>query len=143
MKIISPSAEIVLPMDGQDMLRDIEWAGRNCYKSEDRITADSAPEFVRDLIINGHESVLEHCSFSARIVCDRGVSHELVRHRLASYCVSGDTAIRSISQKTWTAKQLFEWQGDPERKGRIKLMNIRRKARYVSTRVYLVDNKGC
>lgn len=88
MKIIEPSVEFITPMDeevGRDMLRRVELIGRTCYKSEDRITEESAEKFVQNLIKRGHESVLEHCSFTLRFICDRGVSHEIVRHRLASY----------------------------------------------------------
>ena len=86
MKIIDPSVEIRLPMSGADMLRQIELCGRVCYKSEDKITDTSAEAFVRGIIKRGHEAVLEHASLSAKFVCDRGVSHEIVRHRLAAYC---------------------------------------------------------
>jgi thymidylate synthase (FAD) len=60
----------------------IEVAGRVCYKSEDKITPESAKAFVTGLIKRGHESVLEHVSFSFRCITDRGVTHELVRHRI-------------------------------------------------------------
>ncbi len=63
----------------------IEAAGRTCYKSEDRITAESAEKFVKHVVDSGHESVLEHGNITVKFVCDRGVSHELVRHRLAAY----------------------------------------------------------
>ena len=63
----------------------IEMAGSTCYKSENRVSSDSAEEFVRNLILNQHEAMLEHSSLSVRFICDRGVSHELVRHRLASF----------------------------------------------------------
>ena len=85
MKIINASYHIETPIDGAGMLKRIEKAGRTCYKSEDRITDESAKSFVRKLIERGHESVLEHESITVRFVCDRGVSHEIVRHRLASY----------------------------------------------------------
>lgn len=85
MRIVAPSAEIVAMEDGADLLRRIEAAGRTCYKSEDRITPDSAAAFVERILKSGHHSVLEHASCTVRFVCDRGVSHELVRHRLASY----------------------------------------------------------
>ena len=85
MKIINASYHIETPIDGAEILKRIEKAGRTCYKSEDRITAESATAFVRMLIERGHESVLEHASITVRFVCDRGVSHEIVRHRLASY----------------------------------------------------------
>lgn len=71
--------------NGATLLRRIETAGRVCYKSEDRITSDSASKFVHKLLRSGHLSVIEHAVATVRIVCDRGVSHELVRHRLASY----------------------------------------------------------
>lgn len=86
MKIIKPSVEFVTPIDGKAVLEHIEECGRVCYKSEDRITEGSAEAFVKNLIKRGHEAVLEHYSFTVKFICDRGVSHELVRHRLASYC---------------------------------------------------------
>lgn len=86
MKIIEPKVEFVTPINGGLILKRIEECGRVCYKSEDRITDDSAEKFIRNIIQRGHEAVLEHCSFTVKFTCDRGVSHELVRHRLASYC---------------------------------------------------------
>lgn len=85
MRIIPPSFEILAMQDGQEMVRNIELAGRTCYKSEDKVTDDSAARFVKMIIKSGHESVIEHASVSVRFVCDRGVTHELVRHRIAAY----------------------------------------------------------
>ena len=68
--------------DGDQMLTNIAAAGRVCYQSESK--SDDAA-FVRKRIKQGHESILEHEKISVRIICDRGVSHELVRHRIASY----------------------------------------------------------
>ena len=89
MKVVKQSVEIMgcggLPIDGVAMLKHIELCGRVCYKSEDKITDESAERFVRRIIKSGHDSVLEHASITVRFVCDRGVSHEIVRHRLASY----------------------------------------------------------
>lgn len=85
MKIINATYSIETPIDGAEILKRIEKAGRTCYKSEGRITAESAENFVRKLIERGHESVLEHESIAVLFVCDRGISHEIVRHRLASY----------------------------------------------------------
>ena len=94
MKIINASYSIETPIDGAEILKRIEKAGRTCYKSEDRITAESAEAFVRMLIERGHESVLEHESITVRFVCDRGVSHEIVRHRLASYSQESQRYVR-------------------------------------------------
>ena len=85
MQIIQPSVEIMSAVDGQAILRHLEVVGRTCYKSEGLITDTSAETFVRKLIARGHEAIIEHESISVRFICDRGVSHELVRHRLASY----------------------------------------------------------
>lgn len=85
MTVIKPYTEIMTPINGEEILRHIELCGRICYKSEDKITPDSSLRFVGGLIKRGHESVLEHFSFSVRFVCDRGVTHEIVRHRIASY----------------------------------------------------------
>ncbi len=85
MKIITPTIGIEEDIDGEDILWRIERAGRTCYKSEAKVTPESARSFVAMLIKRGHESVLEHEKITVRIVCDRGVTHELVRHRIASY----------------------------------------------------------
>lgn len=85
MKIIEPYYAIETPTNGEAILAHIEKCGRTCYKSEDKITPDSARAFVTRLIKSGHESVIEHFSVTVRFICDRGVSHELVRHRLASF----------------------------------------------------------
>lgn len=89
MKMIKPSYEILTEIsdNGIKELQHIERIGRVCYKSEDRITEDgeSAKKFVGTLIRNGHEAMIEHSTLSVKFVVDRGVSHELVRHRIASF----------------------------------------------------------
>ena len=86
MKIIEPYAELLSVINGLEMLKAIEKAGRTCYKSEGKITDVSAPKFVRQIIENNHDAMLEHApSISIRFICDRGVSHEIVRHRLFSF----------------------------------------------------------
>lgn len=86
MKIIPASVEFMSPIDGKAILTHLEKCGRVCYKSEDKIAEGSAEKFLAGIIKRGHEAVLEHCSFTVKFICDRGVSHEIVRHRLASYC---------------------------------------------------------
>lgn len=83
MNIIKPSFKIehITP----DALQLIERAGRTCYKSEDKITPESAKTFARMIMKRGHLSVIEHSQMTVRIICDRGVTHEIVRHRLAAY----------------------------------------------------------
>ena len=86
MKIIEPSVELVDDFDAVAIMKKIERAGRVCYKSEGNIKNDSAEKFIRGIIKRGHESVIEHAAISFKIICDRGVTHELVRHRIgASY----------------------------------------------------------
>lgn len=85
MKVISPSFEILSEMEPEIILKNIEAFGRVCYKSESAITSDSAERFIRKIISNGHESVIEHEKMTVKIICDRGVTHEIVRHRIASY----------------------------------------------------------
>jgi thymidylate synthase (FAD) len=84
-KVIKSSVEIIDSFDGLDVIKKIELCGRVCYKSEGKIKEGSAEKFVAALIRNGHESVIEHVSFTVKFIVDRGVSHEMVRHRLASY----------------------------------------------------------
>lgn len=83
MRLLKPLSEIL--HINTEALQLIEYAGRTCYKSEDKISQTSAPQFAKMILERGHESVIEHASATVRFVCDRGVSHEIVRHRLASY----------------------------------------------------------
>jgi thymidylate synthase (FAD) len=85
MKIIKPSYEILDQIDGQAILKKIELCARVSHKSEGNITPTSAARLVKRLIDLGDESVLEHVSITVRFICDRGVSHELVRHRIAAF----------------------------------------------------------
>lgn len=85
MRIISPTFEIIAMEKGADILERIESVGRTCYQSGDKITNNSSIAFVKKILDLGHHSVIEHVVATVRIICDRGVTHELVRHRLASY----------------------------------------------------------
>lgn len=83
MILIKPSTEILSITSFP--LELIEKAGRTCYKSEDKITENSNIDFSKMILKRGHESVIEHVSATVKFICDRGVSHEIVRHRIASY----------------------------------------------------------
>ena len=91
MNLVKPSFDIIniMTLNSEDVgggaLTLIELAGRTCYKSEEHITPSSAVKFVQKLNSLGHESVLEHSAMTVRFICDRGVSHELVRHRLCAF----------------------------------------------------------
>ena len=113
MEIIKPSFEIMTTKVEIDLIMPrLEACGRTCYKSEDKITPGSADKFIRMIIDRGHETVLEHAILSVRIVCDRGVTHEIVRHRIASYsqestryCDYAGNGIQLIHPLGLTAKQ--------------------------------------
>jgi thymidylate synthase (FAD) len=83
MRVVAPSVELLFITP--DAARLLELAGRTCYKSEDRITEDSAAAFVQMIEKRGHHSVVEHAYATFRIITDRGITHEIVRHRIASY----------------------------------------------------------
>lgn len=85
MRVTEPGFEIITPVDREACYRHIELCGRVCYKSEGNIEEGSAERLIRSMLARGHESPIEHYSVSVRIITDRGVSHEWVRHRLASY----------------------------------------------------------
>jgi thymidylate synthase (FAD) len=82
MKIVQPSFSIV---DHNDLLRNIELGGRVCYKSEDKMGDGSDLALIEKLKSLNHESVFEHGVITVKFVTDRGVTHELVRHRLAAF----------------------------------------------------------
>jgi len=89
MEIVKQSHEILFPVDIKEaasgILHLIELAGRTAYKSEDKITEGSAEKFIRSILTRGHESVIEHFNITVKFITDRGVTHEIVRHRLVSY----------------------------------------------------------
>lgn len=99
MKIINSSFEILDKIDGSEILKFIELCGRVCYKSEKKISADSAQKFIKNILTRNHESVLEHRIISVRIICDRGVSHEIVRHRVGSYSQESQRYCRYVDEK--------------------------------------------
>ena len=97
MKIVQPSAELLwITPDAEQM---IELAARTCYKSEDKINADSSTALIRKLVKSGHHAMLEHASASIRFVCDRGVANELVRHRLCAFAQESTRYVNYSSGK--------------------------------------------
>ena len=117
MKIIKPDVEILTPVDGAAIVKHLELCGRVCYKSEGKISENSARKFLKNIISRGHEVVLEHFSFTVKFICDRGVSHEIVRHRLASYCQESTRYCNyskdSFGSEITVIKPLFLKEGTP------------------------------
>lgn len=85
MKIVNQSIELLTKTPYEDAVRLVEEAGRTCYKSESKGTVEGAEKFIRGIIKRGHESVIEHFMITVRVITDRGTTHQIVRHRLASY----------------------------------------------------------
>jgi len=85
MKLIRAGFEILTPIDDKEILKTIENVARTCYKSEDKIDDQSAEKMAKSLINRNHEAMIEFFDITVKFICDRGVSHEIVRHRLASY----------------------------------------------------------
>jgi thymidylate synthase (FAD) len=106
----------------------IESAGRTAYKSEGRITADSYDKFIRSIIKRGHEAVVEFGSMAVRFTTDRGVSHELVRHRLCPFVQESTrycnydrdkfgreiTVIKPSTWDSWSDSQQDWWKSSLE-----------------------------
>ena len=113
MNIIDASYKIE-KLPSREDIKLIEAAGRVCYKSEEKITDTSFVDFLERIVRKGHESVLEHSMLTVRFICDRGVSHELVRHRLASfsqestrYCNYGGDGVTFIQPSFLKKKSYF------------------------------------
>ena len=82
MKIVQPTFEII---DHNNLLRNIELGGRVCYKSEGAMGEGSDERLIEKLKSLKHESVFEHGVITVKFKTDRGVTHEMVRHRLAAF----------------------------------------------------------
>ena len=87
MKLIYPSFEVQWPHEYElgHYITDIVNIARTCYRSHISSNYEDSKAFVKRLIDNGHEAMLEHKSLTVKLTVDRGVTHELVRHRMASF----------------------------------------------------------
>lgn len=110
MRLIKPSFEIKkqeLGLNG--VYKQIEWAGRHCYKSLDKITEDSAKEFVDRMIKSGHGAMLEHGTVYLQVPKTDtayviGVKYEKNKYSKSTY-ISGDwyitTNLRVLVENNW------------------------------------------
>ena len=108
MEIVKPEIEILALADGETMLRHIERCARKCYQSQHRTTENSYESFVRGLIDSGHESTIEHCSITVDITCDRGITHEIVRHRLCAFSQESTRYVNYAKEKYGESIKLID-----------------------------------
>ena len=111
-KFVLPSFKIQTSLNSLRILKHLEKAGRTCYQSEKKITNNSCEKFIKGIINRGHESVLEHFSFSVVFTCSRAISHQIVRHRLCSfseqsqrYCRFGSKVQLQVIIPHWIPEQ--------------------------------------
>jgi thymidylate synthase (FAD) len=119
MEIVTGSFEILVPsgeLNAEDIYRSIEYAGRTCYQSQEKMTGESSEKFIRTLLARGHESVLEHISLSVKFKdVSRGFTHELVRHRLCTFSQESTRYVKTENLKfvmpldKKTDNELFGW----------------------------------
>lgn len=129
--------------DGEEILRRLERYGRTCYKSEDRITPESARKFIAGILKSGHESVIEHEKVTVRVICDRGVTHEIVRHRLAAY---SQESTRYCNYKSRGVKVIepffYTWRREQGKARRMACRNARCGAALPTTTGGGIDTAG-
>ncbi len=118
MNVINAQYYILSEVKNDEILKQLELIGRVCYKSEGKISEASAEKFIERIVKSGHESVIEHYSITVKFICDRGISHELVRHRIASYSQESTRYCNYLSDKFGEEltfiKPLF-WNDDSEK----------------------------
>lgn len=86
LEIIAPSVEILdKDIDWDRILRSLERAIRTAYQSFDKVSEDSHYKIIKLILSKKHESTLEHEKITFKVITNRWVTHELVRHRIASY----------------------------------------------------------
>jgi thymidylate synthase (FAD) len=101
-KIIDQSVKVFYPRtleDGIHELQDIESAGRNCWRSEERITEESYKSFIQNLLKRGHESPVEFATIKLDIMTSRDVLAEITRHRLASFAVESQRYVNESKEE--------------------------------------------
>ena len=123
MEIVQNSVEILDTAPSyEDVLMTFNKVARNCYQSEtaDNANMESAEKLARGLIKSGHHSTLEMNQIPVHFVADRSFMGQLTRHRMMSFCLSGDTVIQSYSTnpksrgKKRTLKDLYDWYENPQ-----------------------------
>ena len=114
MEIIEPQVVIEQLLLRGEIYPKLERCGRTAYKSEDKITTGSAEKFINTIIRSGHESVLEHVNITVRFICDRGVTHELVRHRLAAYTQESTRYVNYAKRDMQFIRPCFWEEGSPK-----------------------------
>ena len=120
MRVVKPEVQFLSGSSYEAMLEKLERIGRVCYKSEGNIREGSAEKFLRNIVAQGHESVIEHESVTMKVLCDRGVTHEIVRHRIASYSQESTRYCNYSKEKfqgELTFIRPFFWESDPEKFG--------------------------
>lgn len=140
MILVKPSYEIVSEIEKDKILKNIEVIGRTCYKSEYKITKESCYKFIEMLLSNGHESVLEHEKISIKFICDRGVSHEIVRHRLASFSQESTRYCNYSSDKFNNALSIIDirpFMDDDQYEQWLEMMGI------CEDMYFTLINRGC
>ena len=99
MKLIKPSTKILTPINGDEIIKTIANIARTCYKSEANSTKEKDEALVKNLIKSKHEAMIEFYDITVKFTCDRGVSHEIVRHRLASFAQESTRYCRYTKNK--------------------------------------------
>ena len=142
MKFIKPTYEILTPINGDEILKTIEKVARTCYKSEDKITEDgsSAYNLVKMLIKRKHEAMIEFYDITVKFIVDRGVSHEIVRHRLASYAQESTRYVNYSKGKhgsELTYIQPIFWNDVPKNKSDVEKHAILEELLFTIEQLYM------
>lgn len=127
MKLINPRVEMITPLTeqtGKEMLKHIEQIARTCYKSEDKITDESAERMIRSLIKSGHTAMIEHMSISFKFICSRAASHQIVRHRIAAYAQESQRYCNYSKDKFDNSITFIQPPSLPNDGGRSRITNI-------------------
>jgi thymidylate synthase (FAD) len=94
MKIIEQKVKMLNRVNGVEILKRLEFIGRNCYNSYDKITDDSYEDFIKKLISKGHDGILEHVSITFAWRISRAVMAEITRHRISSFSVQSQRYVK-------------------------------------------------
>lgn len=122
MKLIKPKVEILDTLIGEQIINRIATVARTCYKSESSSTPSKDEALVKRLIESKHEAMLEFVDVTVKFTCDRGVSHELVRHRLASFAQESTRYCNYSKDKfnnelTFIIPSWLDWKEETVHKG--------------------------
>lgn len=114
MQFLPPTVTIVNPIPEDTIINTLANAARTCYANPDNPSLEQNKKLLSKIHNLNHMSVFEHAYLQFKITCDRGTSHQLVRHRIGVSFLQESTRYTNYSKKNISFITPYWWNSHPE-----------------------------